>query len=117
MLVSIILYVKSLNILSSICPLSMLAASLRPNETFLAKKDINSIRTSRGNKANGQPEGTNKEKNFMLCSVNPKIVDPKTILKLRKKVSIKCDVEAKLYGIIPIRLFTNINKNRQYMNG
>ena len=78
------------------CPLSILAASLRPNETFLAKKEMNSIKTNRGNKANGQPEGTNKEKNFMLCSVNPKMVDPRTILKLRKKVKIKCDVEAKL---------------------
>lgn len=45
----------------------MLAASLSPNETFLARYEINSINTSKGNKPKGQPEGTNKEKNLKLC--------------------------------------------------
>ncbi len=44
----------------------MLAANLRPNDTFLAKYEINSIKTKRGNNAKGQPEGTNNEKNFKL---------------------------------------------------
>ena len=45
----------------------MLAASLNPNDTFLAKYEINSINTSKGNKASGHPAGTNKEKNLILC--------------------------------------------------
>ena len=42
----------------------MLAASLKPKDTFLDKYETNSIKTSRGNNAKGQPEGTNNEKNF-----------------------------------------------------
>ena len=90
----------------------MLAASLSPNETFLARYEINSINTSKGNKPKGQPEGTNKEKNLKLCFWNPKIVAPKTTVKLIKNVKIKWDVDAKLYGTIPIRLFININVNK-----
>ena len=89
----------------------MLAANLRPKETFLAKYEINSINTSRGNRARGQPAGTNKEKNFRPCLWKPNIVAPKTTVKLIKKVKIKCDVEAKLYGTIPIKLFIRININ------
>lgn len=44
----------------------MLAANLNPNDTFLAKYEMNSIKTNKANKPNGQPEGTNKEKNFKL---------------------------------------------------
>lgn len=78
---------------------------------FLAKYEINSIKTNRGNKAKGQPEGTNKEKNFNPCFWKPNIVAPKTTVKLIKKVNAKCEVEAKLYGTNPIKLFTKINKN------
>lgn len=60
---------------------------------------MNSIRTSKGNNANGQPAGTNKEKNFKPYVWNPKIVAPKTIVKLREKVNTKCEVVAKLYGL------------------
>ncbi len=67
----------------------MLAASLSPNETFLARYEINSISTSNGNKPKGQPEGTNKEKNLKPCFWNPKIVAPKTTVKLIKNVNIK----------------------------
>ena len=67
----------------------MLAASLKPNEIFLAKYEMNSIRTSKGNKANGQPAGTNKEKNSKPCFLNPTIVAPSTTLKLRENVKIK----------------------------
>ena len=45
----------------------MLAPNLRPKETFLDKYDINSIKTNKGNKAKGQPAGTNKEKNSNPC--------------------------------------------------
>lgn len=70
---------------------------------------MNSIRTSKGNKANGQPAGTNKEKNSNPCFWNPKIVAPKTIVKLKEKVNTKWLVDAKLYGLSnrtysPIRL-------------
>ena len=42
---------------------------------------------------------------------NPNIVAPKTTVKLIENVKIKCDVDAKLYGLIPIKLLTNININ------
>lgn len=71
------------------CPDSMLAANLKPNDTFLAKYDINSINTSNGNKAKGHPAGTNNEKNFSPCLLKPNIVAPSTTVKLKEKVSIK----------------------------
>lgn len=57
---------------------------------------MNSISTSIGNRPRGQPEGTNKEKNFKPCFWKPSIVAPNTTVKLMKKVKIKWDVEAKL---------------------
>ena len=57
---------------------------------------MNSIATSSGNKAKGQPAGTNNEKNFNPCFSNPSIVAPKTIVKLNENVKIKWLVEAKL---------------------
>jgi hypothetical protein len=50
---------------------------------------MNSINTNRGNKAKGQPDGTNKEKNVHLFFSKPKIVEPKTIVKLIENVNIK----------------------------
>jgi len=47
------------------------------------------MKTNKGNKAKGQPAGTNNEKNFNPCFWNPKIVAPNTIVKLRKKVKTK----------------------------
>jgi hypothetical protein len=73
---------------------------------------MNSIKTNKGNKANGQPAGTNSEKNSKPCFWNPNIVAPKTIVKLREKVSTKWLVDAKLYGTIPIKLFINITINK-----
>jgi hypothetical protein len=67
----------------------MFAPNLSPRLTFLDKYDINSIKTSNGNKAKGQPAGTNKEKNSNLCFWNPNIVAPNTTVKLRPNVSIK----------------------------
>ena len=67
----------------------MLAANLSPNETFLAKYEMNSIVINKGNKPKGQPAGTNKEKNFNPCFWNPKIVAPNTIVKLRANVNAK----------------------------
>ena len=78
---------------------------------------MNSIKTNKGNKAKGQPDGTNNEKNFNPCLWKPNIVAPKTIVKLIEKVKIKWDVDAKLYGTKPIKLFTNINKNNTYIKG
>ena len=76
----------------------MLAANLKPKEIFLAKYEMNSINTNKGNKAKGQPAGTNKEKNSHPCFWKPNIVAPNTILKLREKVKTKWLVDAKLYG-------------------
>jgi hypothetical protein len=56
---------------------------------FLVKYDINSINTKTGNRAKGQPAGTNKEKNLSLCSQNPSIVAPITTEKLNAKVNKK----------------------------
>jgi len=92
----IILYVNPLNMFKSIWPDNMLAANLKPNEIFLAKYDINSINTNKGNNPNGQPDGTKNEKNLSAWIWKPKIVAPITIVKLIEKVSIKWDVGAKL---------------------
>ena len=67
----------------------MFAANLRPRLIFLAKYDMNSIKTNKGNNPKGQPLGTNKEKNFKPCFWNPNIVAPKTIVKLIAKVKTK----------------------------
>jgi hypothetical protein len=85
----IILYVNPLKIFKSICPDKMLAANLRPKDTFLAKYDMNSIKTNNGNNPKGQPAGTNKEKNFSPCSLNPNTVAPNTTVKLSENVNIK----------------------------
>ncbi len=92
----IILYTKPLNILNNICPAVILAANLRPKDTFLAKYEINSIKTNKGNKGKGQPAGTKRAKNFNPCFWNPSIVAPKTIVKLKANVKAKCPVDAKL---------------------
>lgn len=74
----------------------MLAANLNPKEIFLARYEINSIKTNKGNKANGQPAGTSREKNLSPWVIKPNIVAPKTIVKLREKVNTKWLVDAKL---------------------
>jgi len=67
----------------------MLAANLSPREIFLARYEINSIKTSNGNKPRGQPAGTNKEKNLKPCFMKPNIVAPNTTVKLIENVNIK----------------------------
>ena len=94
--VFIILNVNPAKILRSIWPLRMLAPNLSPSDTGLDKYEINSINTNKGNKPNGQPEGTNNEKNLRECICKPKIVAPITIVKLIEKVKIKWEVGAKL---------------------
>src|SRR5580704_18685320 len=84
----IILYVNPLNMFKSICPLNILAPKRKPKLIFLDKYEINSIKTNKGNKAKGQPAGTNKEKNSKPCFWNPNIVAPKTTVKLRANVNI-----------------------------
>jgi hypothetical protein len=95
----------------------MLAPNLKPNEIFLDKYEINSIKTKRGNSPKGQPAGTKREKKRRPCFWKPSIVAPKTIVKLSEKVNIKCEVDAKLYGINPIKLLTKINRNNAYTKG
>ena len=77
-------------------PDKIFAAKRRPKDIFLARYEINSIKTNKGNKAKGQPAGTNKEKNSNPCFWNPKIVEPKTIVKLIANVKTKWLVDAKL---------------------
>ena len=57
---------------------------------------MNSINTNKGNKPNGQPAGTKREKNSKPCLLNPRIVAPNTTVKLSEKVRTKWLVEAKL---------------------
>ena len=90
------LYVKPAKMFNNICPLNILAANLSPNEMFLARYEINSIKTNKGSKFKGQPAGTNREKNSNPCFWKPKIVAPNTTVKLRANVSIKWLVDAKL---------------------
>lgn len=78
----------------------MFAANLNPKDTFLARYEMNSIITKRGSSPKGHPAGTNKEKNFNPCSLNPKTVAPNTTVKLSENVKIKCEVDAKLYGLL-----------------
>src|SRR5271168_1762640 len=85
----IILYVKPAKIFNNICPLKILAANLSPNEIFLAKYEINSIKTNKDNNPKKQPAGNNKEKNSKPCFWKPSIVAPKTIVKLRANVKMK----------------------------
>ena len=85
----IMLYVKPAKIFSNMCPLNILAASLKPKEIFLAKYDINSIKTRRGSSPKGQPAGTKREKNSKPCFWKPNIVAPKTIVKLKANVKTK----------------------------
>lgn len=99
------------------CPEIILAPNLNPKETLRARYEINSISTNSGNNANGQPAGTNNEKKCSPCFWKPNIVAPSTIVKLKEKVKIKWLVEAKLYGIIPIKLFIKINTNKAYIKG
>ena len=92
----IMLYVNPLRIFNNIWPDKIFAANLSPKDTFLAKYEINSIKTKRGNNPKGQPAGTNKEKNFNPCSLKPKTVAPNTTVKLSENVKTKWDVDAKL---------------------
>jgi len=84
-----ILNVNPLNINNNICPANTLAANLKPKDIFLAIKEIVSIITNNGNKNKGQPCGTNKPKNFILCILTPKNTVPIIIPKLQEKVNIK----------------------------
>ena len=92
----IILYVNPLKIFKSMCPDNIFAANLKPKDTFLARYDMNSIRTNKGNNPRGQPAGTKREKNSKPCLLNPSIVAPNTTVKLNEKVKMKWLVEAKL---------------------
>ena len=71
------------------CPAVILAPSLKPSETQRLTYDMNSIPTNKGNKPKGQPAGTKSEKNFNPCVLNPNIVLPITIVKLRENVNTK----------------------------
>ncbi len=111
------LQVKPASIFNNMCPDKMLAANLSPKETFLAKYDMNSIKTNKGSSPKGQPAGTNKEKNFKPCWLNPKNVAAITTVKLTENVKIKCAVEEKLQGTIPIKLLIKIKINKAYIKG
>ena len=89
---------KPLKIASRRWPETIFAASLKPNDTALDKYKINSIKTRRGSKARGINQ--NEEKNSTPCFWKPRIVAPRTILKLKEKARIKCEVNTKLYSSV-----------------
>ena len=85
---AIILNVKPLKIAKSRCPAATFAVNLKPKETARAEYEINSIKTNSGSNAKGVPAGTNNEKNSKPCFWNPRIVVPRTMLKLKENVNI-----------------------------
>jgi hypothetical protein len=84
-----------LNIFNNVCPAVILANSLTPKETALAKYETNSIKTNKGTKAKGVPEGIKKEKNLIPCIDKAKIVTPIKIVKLNPKETTPLAVTAK----------------------
>ena len=95
----------------------MLLNNRSPREADLAPKEINSIKTNKGTNAKGVPDGTKKEKNFILCSVKPIIATPKNIVKLKPKDTIAEADKAKEYGTFPSKFINNININKEYIKG
>ena len=61
---------------------------------------MNSIITNSGSNPRGHPAGTKSEKNLRPWDLNPNTVAPNTTVKLSENVKIKCEVVAKLYGLL-----------------
>lgn len=92
--IDIKLNIKVPNIANNKCPDSTLALSLNPKDIALAIYDNNSINTNNGANANGQPAGTNNEKNTNPCLNKPVIVTPNHIITDNDTTNNKCEVIA-----------------------
>lgn len=95
------------------CPATRLANNRNPNDTDLAKLDINSIITSKGTKNPGVPNGRKNEKYLILCFTIANKVTPMKIVTLKPRQTIIELVIAKLYGTLEVKLDININKKRE----
>ena len=95
------------------CPATTFAKSLIPKEKALAKYETISIKTNKGTKANGVPEGTKYEKKCNLWIDNPKIV---TAIRIVKDKPIETIIEVVIvneYGTLPNKLAIKIKKNKE----
>ena len=91
-----ILYKKLANIFRRVCPPSILANNLKPKLAALAIYEITSIKTNKGIKGKGVPEGIKYEKKCNLWVLKPKIVTPVQIVKLKPIATIAEVVIVKL---------------------
>lgn len=98
-------------------PATKFANSLTPKDIALEEYEANSINTSNGTKAKGQPSGKNVEKKLNLWIEMASIVNPKKIITLNPKHKTADVVIAKLYEIFPIKLETRTKKNKEYIKG
>jgi len=78
---------------------------------------MNSIITSKGTKAKGDPEGTKKLAQWMPWVLIPIIVTPINTITLNPKHTITLVVKPKLYGMLLIKLANKINENSEIVIG
>jgi len=95
----------------------MLANSRTPRDTARARYEISSIRTSRGTRARGVPDGTKNAKKWIPCFCSPRIVTPRKIITDRPILTIIEVVIVKPYGMLPLRFAMIMKKNSEYTNG
>ena len=100
-------------IFSKVWPATMLANNRTPKDTDRATYEINSIKTNKGTKAKGVPEGTKNEKKCNLWIDKPKIVTPINIVNDNPIETIIDVVIVNVYGILPTKLEHKINKNKE----
>nr|ACZ82941.1 orf 144 [Pneumocystis carinii] len=113
----IIWWINPAIIFISIWPANTLAPSLIPRENPLEMYNTSSITAKKGIKTDGTPEGIKKEKKFHPWCFNPMIVAPINTTILKETVKTKCEVTAKEYGIIPMKLLSKINTKIEKMKG
>jgi len=94
-----------------------LAANRTPKVIALAANEANSINTKKGAKIIGAPAGINIAKKFNLKFCKLKIIHENHILKLNPNVTTICAVGVNVYGTIPTKFNTKINKNNVNKNG
>jgi hypothetical protein len=73
--------------------------------------EINSIGTSSGDKASGDPGGKNRLKKWRPCFLKPIMFKPTKVDIPRLNVNIMWLVTVKVYGIIPKILQNSIKQN------
>ena len=110
-------YKNVAKIFIKVWPATTLANNLIPNEKALAKYETNSIKTNKGTKANGVPEGTKNEKKCNLWIDKANIVTAIKIVKDKPIDTIIDVVIVKEYGTLPVKFAINMKKNKEYIKG